>query len=127
MPDSEISAKLIVTDTGPLITLAAADVLDYLLYPGVVVYVPDAVLYEATINSNAIGTAGLARSSRACRPACRPSTLVACTLLNPTHNFVMTMSGTDAIVCQEINRGLANADTPETHDPERKARLAAHF
>ena len=46
-------AKLIVTDTGPLITLAAADSLDYLLYPGVPVYVPDAVLYEATVRSDA--------------------------------------------------------------------------
>jgi hypothetical protein len=60
VPGSEISAKLIVTDTGPLITLAAADVLDYLLYPGVVVYIPDAVLYEATVNSASLGAAGIA-------------------------------------------------------------------
>jgi hypothetical protein len=51
VPEGDIRAKLIVTDTGPLITLAAADVLDYLLYPGVPVYIPDAVLYEATVNS----------------------------------------------------------------------------
>jgi hypothetical protein len=44
-------------DTGPLITLAAADSLDYLLYPGVPVYVPDAVLYEATRDSAALGAA----------------------------------------------------------------------
>jgi hypothetical protein len=31
----ELSARLIVMDTGPLITLAAADSLDYLLYPNV--------------------------------------------------------------------------------------------
>jgi hypothetical protein len=60
VPDSEIKAKLIVTDTGPLITLAAADVLDYLLYPGVVVYIPDAVLYEATVNSSSLGATSIA-------------------------------------------------------------------
>jgi hypothetical protein len=46
MQDEPLHAKLIVPDTGPLITLAAADSLDYLLYPAVPVYVPDAVLYE---------------------------------------------------------------------------------
>jgi hypothetical protein len=59
VPD-DITAKLIVMDTGPLITLAAADSLDYLLYPGVPVYVPDAVLYEATIKSDALGAASIA-------------------------------------------------------------------
>lgn len=44
-----------VMDTGPLITLAAADSLDYLLRPGVPVYVPDAVLYEATRDGGALG------------------------------------------------------------------------
>jgi len=53
----ELSAKLIVMDTGPLITLAAADCLDFLLYPGVPVYVPDAVLYEATQDAAALGAA----------------------------------------------------------------------
>jgi hypothetical protein len=51
----ELHAKLIVPDTGPLITLAAADSLDYLLYPAVPVYVPDAVLYEATVRGDALG------------------------------------------------------------------------
>jgi len=55
VPDEELRAKLIVPDTGPLITLAAADSLDYLLYPGVGVYVPDAVLYEATVRGDALG------------------------------------------------------------------------
>lgn len=54
MPD-DLHARLIVMDTGPLITLAVADSLDYLLYPGVPVYVPDAVLYEATRDSAALG------------------------------------------------------------------------
>lgn len=40
--------SLFVLDTGPLITLAAADSLDYLLYPNVPVVIPDAVFYEAT-------------------------------------------------------------------------------
>jgi hypothetical protein len=58
--DEALHAKLIVPDTGPLITLAAADSLDYLLYPGVPVYVPDAVLYEATIRGDALGAQSIA-------------------------------------------------------------------
>jgi hypothetical protein len=56
----ELRAKLIVPDTGPLITLAAAESLDYLLYPAVPVYVPDAVLYEATVRSDALGAQSIA-------------------------------------------------------------------
>jgi hypothetical protein len=56
----ELRAKLIVPDTGPLITLAAADSLEYLLYPAVPVYVPDAVLYEATVRSDALGAQSIA-------------------------------------------------------------------
>lgn len=44
-------------DTGPLITLAAADSLDYLLYPGIPLFLPDAVLFEATRDSEALGAA----------------------------------------------------------------------
>ena len=51
----DIHARLIVMDTGPLITLAVADCLDYLLYPEVPVYIPDAVLYEATRDTAALG------------------------------------------------------------------------
>lgn len=51
----ELTAKLIVMDTGPLITLAAAESLDYLLYPGVPVCLPDAVLYEATRDAGRLG------------------------------------------------------------------------
>jgi hypothetical protein len=58
--NEELQAKLIVPDTGPLITLAAADSLDYLLYPAIPVYVPDAVLYEATIKSDALGAQSIA-------------------------------------------------------------------
>ena len=60
MADEALRAKLIVTDTGPLITLAAADSLEYLLYPDVPVYVPDAVLYAATIKSDALGAQSIA-------------------------------------------------------------------
>jgi len=54
VPD-ELNARLIVVDTGPLITLAVADCLDYLLYPGVPLWMPDAVLYEATRDASSLG------------------------------------------------------------------------
>lgn len=48
--------KIFVVDTGPLITLAAARSLDYLLYvSGAEVVVPDAVLYEATHDGSRLG------------------------------------------------------------------------
>ena len=53
----ELLAKVIVADTGPLITLAVGNSLDYLLYPNVPVIVPDAVLYEATRDAHALGAA----------------------------------------------------------------------
>lgn len=46
---------LYVFDTGPLITLAAASSLDYLLYPNVTVVIPDAVFYEATREIGKLG------------------------------------------------------------------------
>ncbi len=46
---------LIVTDVSPLITLAAAGTLDYLLYPGLPVIIPDAVFYEATRQTDRMG------------------------------------------------------------------------
>ncbi len=49
--------RILVMDTGPLITLAVADSLDYLLLPGLPVIIPDAVFYEATRKSVAIGAA----------------------------------------------------------------------
>lgn len=60
MPDAgDVKAKVIVTDTGPLITLAAADSLDYLLMPGLPVFLPDAVLHEATKDIEALGAASI--------------------------------------------------------------------
>jgi len=47
--------KLFVVDTGPLITLAAAQSLDYLLYVNVDVVIPDAVLHEATYDAARLG------------------------------------------------------------------------
>jgi hypothetical protein len=51
--------RIVVLDTGPLITLAAADALDYLRYPLVPVLIPDAVFYEATVKHGALGAADL--------------------------------------------------------------------
>ncbi len=47
--------KLFVVDTGPLITLAVAESLDYLLYVDADVVIPDAVLHEATRDANRLG------------------------------------------------------------------------
>jgi len=49
------SVKLFVIDTGPLITLAAAGSLDYLLLVAADIVVPDAVLYEATHDADRLG------------------------------------------------------------------------
>jgi hypothetical protein len=50
-----VEVALIVADTPPLITLAAAQSLDYLLYPGLSVIIPDAVFYEATSQIDKLG------------------------------------------------------------------------
>jgi hypothetical protein len=47
--------KLFVVDTGPLITLAVAQSLDYLLYVDADIVIPDAVLYEATHDAARLG------------------------------------------------------------------------
>jgi hypothetical protein len=49
------SIKLFVIDTGPLITLAVANALDYLLYVQADIVIPDAVLYEATHDAAKLG------------------------------------------------------------------------
>lgn len=52
--------KIFVVDTGPLITLAAARSLDYLLYvDGADVIIPDAVFYEATQDASKLGAADI--------------------------------------------------------------------
>lgn len=50
-----IEVAIIVTDAPPLITLAAAQSLDYLLYPELPVIVPDAVFHEATAAAGKLG------------------------------------------------------------------------
>lgn len=50
-----VDVTLIVTDVPPLITLAAAGRLDYLLYPGFPVIIPDAVFHEATRQTDRLG------------------------------------------------------------------------
>lgn len=50
-----IDIRLIVTDAAPLITLAAAQSLDYLLYPNLPVLIPDAVFHEATAAAGKLG------------------------------------------------------------------------
>lgn len=52
MPDR---VSLVVTDAPPLITLAAAKSLDYLLYPDLPVIIPDAVFFEATGSAGKLG------------------------------------------------------------------------
>ncbi|WP_158927822.1 hypothetical protein [Acidisphaera sp. S103] len=50
-----VEIAIIVTDAPPLITLAAARSLDYLLYPSLPVIIPDAVFHEATHASGKLG------------------------------------------------------------------------
>ncbi len=50
-----VEVKIIVTDAPPLITLAAAHCLDYLLYPALPVIIPDAVFFEATRAAGKLG------------------------------------------------------------------------
>lgn len=50
-----LEVALIVSDAPPLITLAAAHSLDYLLYPGLPVLIPDAVFHEATSGAGKLG------------------------------------------------------------------------
>jgi len=47
--------KIFVVDTGPLITLALARSLDYLLYVDADLVIPDAVLHEATFDAARLG------------------------------------------------------------------------
>ena len=55
--------KLFVVDTGPLIALAAAQSLGYLLYADADVVIPDAVLYEATHDAARLGAFKIGRAS----------------------------------------------------------------
>jgi hypothetical protein len=61
--------KLFVVDTGPLITLAAARSLDYVLYVNADVVIPDAVLYEATHDAARLGAQDIIDWAKAHRPS----------------------------------------------------------
>jgi hypothetical protein len=61
----DFNPRIFLMDTGPLITLAAAESLDYLLILDLPVIIPDAVFYEATSNSTAIGAADIAEWTQA--------------------------------------------------------------
>lgn len=50
-----VEIKIIVADAAPLISLAAAKSLDYLLYPALPVIIPDAVFHEATASAGKLG------------------------------------------------------------------------
>jgi hypothetical protein len=50
-----VEVAIIVTDAPPLITLAAAQSLDYLLYPELPMIVPDAVFHEPTAAAGKLG------------------------------------------------------------------------
>lgn len=50
-----VDVRLIVSDAPPLITLAVAKSLDYLLYPELPVLIPDAVFHEATAAGGKLG------------------------------------------------------------------------
>jgi hypothetical protein len=50
-----IEIAIIVTDSPPLITLAVAQSLDYLLYPALQIIIPDAVFHEATFSAGKLG------------------------------------------------------------------------
>jgi hypothetical protein len=50
-----IEVAIIVSDVPPLISLAAAKSLDYLLYPTLPVLIPDAVFHEATSAAGKLG------------------------------------------------------------------------
>lgn len=50
-----LEVRIVVTDAAPLITLAAAKSLDYILYPDLPVIIPDAVFHEATAAAGKLG------------------------------------------------------------------------
>lgn len=50
-----LEIRLLVADAAPLITLAAAHSLSYLLYADIPVVIPDAVFHEATASSGKLG------------------------------------------------------------------------
>lgn len=107
MARDDLRLRLVVLDTGPLITLAAADGLDYLLYPGLPVQLPDAVLYEATVKSEALGAESIARWAQS-----RPDAV----------RVVPTQAYADFLTLRSINPGHR-----ERHLGERAAIEAIRY
>jgi len=60
--------KLFVVDTGPLITLAVAQSLDYLLFVNADIIIPGAVLHEATRDAARLGAQDIIDWVKARRP-----------------------------------------------------------
>jgi hypothetical protein len=52
-----LPVKVVIVDASPLITLAAADALDYLFHFHAPVIIPDAVFHEATTSAGKLGAA----------------------------------------------------------------------
>jgi len=73
-----VEVAVIVTDTPPLTTLAAAQRLDYLLYSALPVIIPDAVFYEATGQIDRLGAQEIIEWQRAHHTA---------VLIEPTEAF----------------------------------------
>lgn len=55
MADDAPVITVLVSDTSPLITLASAQSLEYLLYLGLPIVIPDGVFYEATADGAKLG------------------------------------------------------------------------
>jgi hypothetical protein len=62
-----VEIRLVVVDAAPLITLAAAESLDYLFYPELPVIIPDAVFHEATAAGGKLGAQAIIEWYRANR------------------------------------------------------------
>lgn len=73
-----VEIVLVVTDAPPLITLATAKSLDYLLYPDLPVIIPDAVFHEATAIAGKLGAQEILDWYRAHTPLVR---------IEPTQTF----------------------------------------
>lgn len=78
-----VDIRLVITDASPLITLAAAASLDYLLYSGLPVIIPDAVFHEATAAAGKLGAQEIIDWYRANSAAVR---------IEPTEVFQREMS-----------------------------------
>jgi hypothetical protein len=98
-----VDVAIIVTDAPPLITLAAARSLDYLLYPTLPVIIPDAVFHEATSAAGKLGAQEILDWYRHHTDLVR---------IEPTQTFQIEM------LARENNPGL-----PPSHDLGERAAI----